>query len=221
VGALDTTGGEWASGQRRLRRLPRECNGLFLRPKRSRPSSKRRAGNSMRFRLASTSSMRDVALLIRMSQSGFVRGANVSEGRLAGDHRWSPRAIAHLAEPRGRIARDNPNAANRVVRSELQQVDARSCGFSRRRTVRLPCSSSTSATNRLGNIPRRAATSCWLDPAEAAMTRRAQPLSKLRRRMSSNLRQRNAGDAPSLRRRSSAGASVELCPAVLVQYRNT
>ncbi|MGB2712563.1 MAG: type II toxin-antitoxin system RelE/ParE family toxin [Vicinamibacterales bacterium] len=36
---------------------------------------------------------------------------------------WSPRAIEHLAHLREYIARDSPNAANRIARALLESVD--------------------------------------------------------------------------------------------------
>ena len=36
---------------------------------------------------------------------------------------WSPRAIEHLAHLREYIARDNPNAANRIARELIEAVE--------------------------------------------------------------------------------------------------
>lgn len=36
---------------------------------------------------------------------------------------WSPRAIGHLADLRSYIARDNPNAANRIAGAVLDAVE--------------------------------------------------------------------------------------------------
>ena len=36
---------------------------------------------------------------------------------------WSPRAIEHLAHLRAYLARDNPNAANRIARTLLDAVE--------------------------------------------------------------------------------------------------
>ena len=36
---------------------------------------------------------------------------------------WSPRAIEHLAHLRSYIARDNPNAANRIARTLLDALE--------------------------------------------------------------------------------------------------
>ena len=36
---------------------------------------------------------------------------------------WSPRAIGHLADLRSHIARDNPNAANRIAGALLEAVE--------------------------------------------------------------------------------------------------
>ena len=55
---------------------------------------------------------------------------------------------------------------------QLQHVDATVARVFQPLDQSPSCSSSTSATSRLGNMPSRSAISCWLDPAEAAMTRR-------------------------------------------------
>ena len=75
-------------------------------------------------RPASRSSTRAAVFHTKMWRSGFTRGvASVSERRLACDHRLvaaSHRALAHLREY---IARDNPNAGNRIASALLEAVE--------------------------------------------------------------------------------------------------
>ena len=69
--------------------------------------------------------MKAVGSNTRMSRIGSVRGnGSVSERRASRVNIvWSPRAIEHLAHLRSYIARDNPNAANRIASALLDAVE--------------------------------------------------------------------------------------------------